>query len=374
MQLLPLRLGMQCKDRDYDYVSELHGKYWVLQNFLHAEHEPLRCSLSVTYATHAEYSYLDNLEPLVQRWQAPISLAIYAPGEDLLPAVERIHWLRQCKQLIHQWVSFHLYYDVAHTPQMRSELQLRTPPTQVNCSAAPTFGQTATLYRKRVKLGYPMNTGRNIAKAAAITHYVLVSDIELYPSPGLPAGFIHMLSRNMQLLQPARPIVYPLHTFEVAANASVPSTKAQLQQQLANNSAVIFHKHICLHCHAIPRQQEWINASSQSTLIEVFNAANRTYEYNRWEPTYIGTVNDPPYDEHYKWENMYDKLLQVYTLCALGYEFHILDNAFLVHRPSIKLCHDKQRVQASKLAYSKIRRELKYQRISWYGARLGCAI
>ncbi|XP_033150553.1 beta-1,4-glucuronyltransferase 1 [Drosophila busckii] len=329
MQLLPLRLGMQCKDRDYDYVSELHGKYWVLQNFLHAEHEPLRCSLSVTYATHAEYSYLDNLEPLVQRWQAPISLAIYAPGEDLLPA--------------------------AHTPQMRSELQLRTPPTQVNCSAAPTFGQTATLYRKRVKLGYPMNTGRNIAKAAAITHcvsrYVIIV-------PSLCCPLLHTSSIcKLQLLQPARPIVYPLHTFEVAANASVPSTKAQLQQQLANNSAVIFHKHICLHCHAIPRQQEWINASSQSTLIEVFNAANRTYEYNRWEPTYIGTVNDPPYDEHYKWENMYDKLLQVYTLY-----------------PPLSYAHDKQRVQASKLAYSKIRRELKYQRISWYGARLGCAI
>lgn len=31
-----------------------------------------------------------------------------------------------------------------------------------------------------------------------------------------------------------------------------------------------------------------------------------------------------------------DKLTQAYALCVLDYEFHTLDNAFLVHKPGIK--------------------------------------
>lgn len=48
-------------------------------------------------------------------------------------------------------------------------------------------------YIKRHKLIYPVNVGRNIAKSFAKTKYVLVSDIELYPSPNLSQNFIKMI-------------------------------------------------------------------------------------------------------------------------------------------------------------------------------------
>ena len=39
-------------------------------------------SETITFTTQSEYYYLDNLVPLLERWQGPVSLAVYTPGED----------------------------------------------------------------------------------------------------------------------------------------------------------------------------------------------------------------------------------------------------------------------------------------------------
>ena len=36
---------------------------------------------SITFTTHGEYIYLDNLIPLLRRWKGPLSMAVFAPGE-----------------------------------------------------------------------------------------------------------------------------------------------------------------------------------------------------------------------------------------------------------------------------------------------------
>lgn len=46
-----------------------------------------------------------------------------------------------------------------------------------------------------------MNVGRNIARDAAMTHFLLASDIELYPNPGLVRKFLEMIARNDAPLQ-----------------------------------------------------------------------------------------------------------------------------------------------------------------------------
>ena len=40
------------------------------------------------------------------------------------------------------------------------------------------------------------------------------------------------------------------------------------------------------------------------------------------------------------WEGKKDKMVHAYALCLLDYDFHILKNAFLVHRPTIKFKHE----------------------------------
>lgn len=72
-----------------------------------------------------------------------------------------------------------------------------------NCSLNPSyFNASATqLYKSQKKLLYPVNVGRNIARDAAMTHFLLASDIELYPNPGLVRKFLEMIARNDAPLQ-----------------------------------------------------------------------------------------------------------------------------------------------------------------------------
>ena len=57
------------------------GDYWVLYNYIRANKE-FNCNESVTYTTLGDITFLDNLPTLIERWKGPVSVAIYAPGED----------------------------------------------------------------------------------------------------------------------------------------------------------------------------------------------------------------------------------------------------------------------------------------------------
>lgn len=52
------------------------------------------------------------------------------------------------------------------------------------------------MYSTKNKLFYPVNVGRNVARDAALTHFILASDIELYPSINLVGDFLKMIERN----------------------------------------------------------------------------------------------------------------------------------------------------------------------------------
>ncbi|KAL7741561.1 hypothetical protein ACLKA6_019335 [Drosophila palustris] len=281
-------------------------------NYIRASHGDLRCCSTVTYTTHGDYRYLENVVPLLERWRAPVSLALYAPGLDFRPTVMSILWLRECD------------------PQPRN---------------------------------------------AALTHFVLASDIELYPSPGLAIGFLQMLSRNPDLLKSRKNIVYPLNIFEVHKTVAVPNTKSKLQYLLAKGHAQSFHIRLCAACHSGPRLQEWINSMNSSNTIQVFHVSKRTAQYNYWEPIYIGTIHDPPYDERFTWEGMWDKLTQAYALCVLDYEFRTLDNAFLVHKPGIKRSiRNQARLAKGLRTYQYIQREILLEFYEKYGWHPNCSI
>ena len=100
-----------------------------------------------------------------------------------------------------------------------------------NCSKpAPWLNvNSASMYKKQHKLLYPVNVGRNVARDAALTRYVLASDIELYPSPGLPAAFLDMLRRDDQpVLNRPNPKVFVLSIFEVDEKSTPPDNKTAL--------------------------------------------------------------------------------------------------------------------------------------------------
>lgn len=117
------------------------------------------------------------------------------------------------------------------------------------------------LYKTQKKLLYPVNVGRNIARDAAMTHFILASDIELYPTPGLPKKFLEMIARNDAPLQRKNPRVFPLSLFEVDSALQVPRDKTELQELLKTGKAIPFHKRVCSSCHGVPKSKEWMAAN-----------------------------------------------------------------------------------------------------------------
>lgn len=113
---------------------------------------------------------------------------------------------------------------------------------------------------------YPVNVGRNIARDAAMTHFILASDIELYPNPGLAKKFLEMIARNDAPLQRKNPRVFPLSLFEVDTASQVPRDKTELQELLKAGKAIPFHKRVCSSCHGVPKSKEWMAANETDGL------------------------------------------------------------------------------------------------------------
>ncbi|EDS41947.1 N-acetyl lactosaminide beta-1,3-N-acetyl glucosaminyl transferase [Culex quinquefasciatus] len=369
---------LNCHDRDYEPYIGQRGDFWVLKNYVRAEHGELRCHEAITYTTHADYTFLDNLIPLLERWNAPVSLAMHAPGTDFQPTVNAIKYLRDClaeSHLVRQFVTFHIYFSSKHIPKNVPKYEKVLEPPY-NCSLpAPYFNVSSSqLYKTAKKLLYPVNVGRNIARDAAMTHFILASDIELYPNPGLVHKFLEMIARNEPVLQRKNPRVFPLSIFEVDSTSPVPRDKTELQELLRNGKAISFHKRVCSSCHGVPKSKEWI-AANETDDLGVFHIGKRVGYFVHWEPIYIGTHADPHYDERLSWEGKSDKMTQGYALCVLDYDFHILDNGFLVHKPGIKvLKKDPKRAMLAAKTNQLIKKIIYPELQVMYGSRKGCAV
>lgn len=113
-------------------------KFWVFYNHIEAELRFTQLE-SVTFVTHGEFQYLDNLIPLLKRWQGPLSMAIFAPGEgtnnfrqiqfksqsllflsDFEVAMKLLHFHRHCQnesEIVRKYATFHLFFPVNHIPK-----------------------------------------------------------------------------------------------------------------------------------------------------------------------------------------------------------------------------------------------------------------
>lgn len=115
-------------------------------------------------------------------------------------------------------------------------------------------------------LTYPINVGRNIAREAAMTHFLLVSDFELYPNYGLVHKFLEMIGRNDVPLRNKARKVFPMPPFEITADAQVPRNKTELQEMLKIGKAFQLHQKLCRICHEIPNLENWIAANETESM------------------------------------------------------------------------------------------------------------
>ncbi|XP_045111113.1 beta-1,4-glucuronyltransferase 1-like isoform X2 [Portunus trituberculatus] len=326
----------ECTTRPLRPFFKQRGDYWVLENYLPAT-MAFRCDESITFSTHGDYTFLDNLGPVASRWQGPVSVAVYASGDDFEASIKTILYLRDCwSEDIKKYVTFHFFFHSHHMPNKipsTEELLKRN----IQCEQVTPRWFNVTTYRQHKNLMYPVNLARNIARQAVQTYFVVSSDMELYPSINFIPEFFRMLKRP-DVSNTTNPRVFVFSKFEVQKNAPVPETKEELLKMLRKREAIHFHTFLCPPCHFGPMFHKWPKYPVNPGL-SVFHVGKRTASYQKWEPTYVGTNKEPLDDERLSWEGMSDKMTQMYILCVRDYEFHILDNAFLVHRPGIKRLH-----------------------------------
>lgn len=58
---------IDCVDRDNQPEAVQRSGHWIRKNYVRGEHGRFRCFESITYTTHADYTFLDNLQPLLER-------------------------------------------------------------------------------------------------------------------------------------------------------------------------------------------------------------------------------------------------------------------------------------------------------------------
>lgn len=154
---------------------------------------------------------------------------MYTPGNDFIPTLASIRYLRQCgSPLVAEYVTFHMYFGSGHVPKSVPHSIRDIDAPVANCSAPPPWTNASAAYKIQKKLLYPVNVGRNVARESATTHYVLPSDIELYPSPGVIDGFMDLVRRQDPPLRRPKPMVFPLPIFELASHSKLPADKKEL--------------------------------------------------------------------------------------------------------------------------------------------------
>lgn len=369
-----------CYNKDNRFRQSIRGNYWVLYNYIRPS-QSFNCDESITYVTHGDPTFMDNLEPLLERWRGPISVGVYAPGTDFNFAVQTILYYRHCTNtsLVKTYATFSFFFDLAHIPEnISSSALFHKKSLGVDCGS---YNASFSSYKNHKKLSYPVNIARNIARETAVTHFIFTSDIELYPSPGTIQNFLQMIRINEGFLLRPNPRVFVNSIFEIEAGYSLPMNKTGLIELLKKKIIIPFHARVCPQCHGIPQAKKWV-ATPEKDGMSITNFGKRTGSYRRWEPIYISSNEEPMYDERLSWEGMSDKMGQGYKMCVLDYDFFILDNAFLIHRPGIKGKkgpHNKHEVyvpeRGRKMAAQRRILSKSGQEITkLYGARKGCQL
>ncbi|XP_011305769.1 beta-1,4-glucuronyltransferase 1-like [Fopius arisanus] len=281
--------------------------------------------VKLTLCTHATADQVYNVVEIVRRWEGHVSLSIFTPGLDAGLALDLIERACTCEPQMFK-VSVHLIFPAGRPPALT---HIYRP--EGDCAASDLQWRDSDTERKQRGMIYPINVARNVARNLAPTSRVLVSDIELLPSDKLASGFLEMIHGR----PPRFGLVFVVPVFEIEENERPPKTKRELMDALRSGLAVYFHKYVCAHCQKFPGITKWMVRPDPGRVRPLI-VTKREYPHHRWEPVFIGTREDPLYNEEMSWEGRQDKMAQMLEMCLMDYRLIILDGAFLIHTPGIK--------------------------------------
>lgn len=272
--------------------------------------------MDVTLVTQLSVSRLSRFERMLQAWDGPISAAIYLVDEEDIRTLES-----------------HLSSPTLSPRWRRVALTIVKPNYSITEEALLT------------RLRYPINRLRNLALALAPSPYTLVVDVDFVPSPKmhdiLSSRAIPLInrpstrnSRSPTLRRTA--IVIPTFALSASFTGTFPTTIEELESLYAATPQLASLTDVNAG-HGPTSPSRLFSSPAQSSSLSAIDPA-WSYEVcyePQWEPYYLlRRASHPLYDERFT-DQGGDKQSHTLLLNALGYEFRVLRDVWVVHPPKI---------------------------------------
>ncbi|KAK7066106.1 Beta-1,4-glucuronyltransferase 1 [Halocaridina rubra] len=279
----------------------------------------------LTVVTQSSLGQLHHLPYLAEQWQGPISVAVFALSGEVQAVVQAFNLMRKCHKSIKENVTFSLIFP------LNSPTSPHITPTASATPCDKLFSDISPGNYDFKGVQYPNNLLRNIAKKAATTELLLVLDMDMVPSQGLHEAFLkyarvtNIFGENLG----EDKTVWVLPAYEIKEDSEIPKTKLELLKMRDKGTARPFYQELCLKCQKYTDYPTWEkNAKAKPGQIDTL------YEVlwqDPWEPFYISRLSIPSYDERFR-QYGFNRISQVCELHVAGYQFMVLDSAFVVHR------------------------------------------
>ncbi|XP_022083043.1 beta-1,4-glucuronyltransferase 1-like [Acanthaster planci] len=314
----------------------------------------------VTLVTQCSVNNLYHLVDLVVRWRGPVSVAVFSSSPDISTFNNVLFTLRECFPGIKENVTFHLVQPITEITEMLGSSIKAFPFTKLPCKTIldslkeQTFEAASQARNYALEVVYPNNVLRNVARSGVASRFVFVVDIDMLPSANLRTQFLH-LSRSSIILQEeteySKRTAFVVPAFEIRDGAEIPSTKERLIRDAAMYGRIRpFYAEDCPYCHNHTDYHRWEKVKGTPGAVNIAY----TVEWKPlWEPFYIGHRDVPLYDERFK-QYGFNRISQVCEMHVAGYNFAVLDTAFLVH----KGFKEKSAYHAHKLLENRKNKEL----------------
>ncbi|XP_077355692.1 beta-1,4-glucuronyltransferase 1 [Festucalex cinctus] len=309
-------------------IFDHSGQYRVYKNLIQRDFTSESGPNVLTLVTHTSINNLHHLEDLAERWSNPLSVAIFAHGQDVKLATALLYALSVRCPRVQALVDFHLVClsgETASFPEQDHRQFTGLDDCAAVFSRLQAHRDKYHNYAIGANVAYPNNLLRNVARGGAESSYVLVIDIDMMPAADLHRQFLAMVARR----QPAPDHVFVLPAFEIRHTRKIPATKEELVQLYQVGEVRPFYEELCPHCQAPTNYSRWVNSRAVDTS-GVLEVAYTVTWVDPWEPFYIGPRNVPLYDENFK-QYGFNRISQACELHVAGYKFSVLNSAFLVH-------------------------------------------
>ncbi|XP_033626682.1 beta-1,4-glucuronyltransferase 1-like [Asterias rubens] len=290
----------------------------------------------VTLITQCSVNNLYHLVDLVVRWKGPLSVAVFSFGPDTSTFNNVLFTLRECFPAVKENVTFHLVQPITEITETLSSAKALSF-TKLSCDTILNDIKDQSLESPQQKnyayqVPYPSNVLRNVARSGALSRFIFVVDIDMVPSVNLRTEFLH-LSRSSIILQEeteySKRTAFVVPAFEMRDGQHVPLNKERLLYDMSHYGHIRpFYIEDCSYCQNHTDYHRWENTKGTAGAVNIAY----TVEWKPlWEPFFIGHRDVPLYDERFK-QYGYNRISQVCEMNVAGYNFAVLDNAFLIHK------------------------------------------